>query len=48
MLHYQMKAILNRTKQVLDNQEKLKQAIDASKKDRLKRLNKELREEIVK
>jgi hypothetical protein len=48
MLHHQMKAILNRAEQILNNQSRLKRAIDASKKDRIRRKNKELREEIKK
>ena len=43
-----MKAILNRAEQILNNQSRLKRAIDASKKDRIRRKNKELREEIKK
>ena len=43
-----MKAILNRAEQVLNNQSRLKRAIDASKKDRLRRKNQELLEEIKK
>ena len=41
MLHYQLKAILNNSKQVLDNQSRLQRAIIASKKDRIKRKNME-------
>jgi hypothetical protein len=41
-----MKAILNRAEQILNNQSRLQRAIDASKKDRLRRKNQELREEI--
>ena len=48
MLHYQVKAILDKTKQFLDNQQRLQKAIDASKKDRLRRKNQELRKEIEK
>ena len=43
-----MKAILNRAEQLLNNQSRLKRAIEASKKDRIRRKNKELREEIKK
>ena len=48
LLHYQVKAILNRAEQMLNNQSRLKRAIDASKKDRIRRKNEELREEIKK
>ena len=48
LLHYQMKAILNRAEKILNNQSRLQRAIDASKKDRLRRKNQELREEIKK
>ena len=48
LLHYQLKAILNRAEQILNNQSRLQRAIDASKKDRLRRKNQELREEIKK
>ena len=41
MLHYQLKAILNNSKQVLDNQSRLQRAIEASKKDRIRRKNME-------
>ena len=41
MLHYQLKAILNNSKQVLDNQSRLQRAIDSSKKDRVRRQNME-------
>ena len=43
-----MKAILNSTEQMLNNQSRLQRAIVASKKDRLRRKNRELREEIKK
>jgi hypothetical protein len=48
LLHFQLKAILNRSEQILNNQSRLQRAIDASKKDRLRRKNQELREEIKK
>ena len=47
-LHYQVKAILNSTEKLLNDQSRLKRAINASKKDRLRRKNQELREQIRK
>ena len=48
MLHYQLIAILNNSKQELDDRSRLQSAIDASKKDRIRRQNMEKLEEIVK
>ena len=39
LLHFQFKAILDKAKQVLDTQSKLQRAIDASKRDRIRRQN---------
>ena len=45
-LHHQVEAILRKMKQSLDNQSRLMVAIDASKRDRDKRRNLELQEEL--
>ena len=45
-LHHQVEAILRKMKQSLDNQSRLMVAIDASKRDRDKRKNLELKEEL--
>ena len=37
MIQHQLKAIINNSKQELDDQSRLQRAIDASKKDRIKR-----------
>ena len=39
MIQHQLAAIINNSKQELDGQSRLQSAIDASKKDRIKRKN---------
>ena len=41
MIQHQLAAIINNSKQELDNQSRLQRAIDSSKKDRIKRENME-------
>ena len=41
MIQHQLAAIINNAKQELDNQSRLQSAIDASKKDRVRRQNME-------
>ena len=39
MIQHQLAAIINNSKQALDNQSRQQRAIDSSKKDRIKRKN---------
>jgi hypothetical protein len=45
LIQHQIKAILDRTKKILDNESRIQNAVSTSKKDRLRRKNQELDEE---